>query len=197
MENGVLDNQEAQRLAGEVRALLRQLSDAGRYDLLLHAVGAPLMERLRIEAARSRLSRMVITKDFRFLLADYNKEVILNPVHKALYILFLRHPEGIAFKSLVDYRGELLSTYRMIRPSGERERMEETIDRLVNPTDNAINEKCSRINAAFAALTDEYTLSYYAISSHADCRFGSSQRVWFRRLKVIKLPRELVDMQFA
>lgn len=197
MENGVLDNQEAQRLATEARALLRRLSEASRYDLLLHVVGAPLMERLRIEAARSRLSRLVITGGFRFLLADYGKEVILNPIHKALYILFLRHTEGIAFKSLVDYRGELLSIYRIIRPGGEREKMEETIDRLVNPIDNAINEKCSRINAAFAALMDEYTLSYYAISSHADCRFGSSQRVWFRRLKVINLPRSLVDMQFA
>jgi len=192
-----LDNQEAQRMAGEARDLLCRLKDAGRYDLLLHAVGAPLLERLRIEAARSKLSRMVITKDFRFLLADYGKEVILNPVHKALYILFLRHTEGITFKSLVDYRGELLSIYKMIRLNGEKERMEETIDRLVNPTDNAINEKCSRINAAFAALMDDYTLSYYAISSHAGCRFDSSQRVWFRRVKVINLPRELVDMQFC
>lgn len=191
-----MDNQSAQQLSLEAAGIIRKLQAAGRYDLLLQAVGVPLLERLRVEAARSKLSRLVITKDFRFLLVDYNKEVELNPVHKALYILFLRHSEGIEFKRLVEHRDELLALYRRILPYGEKEKVEETVNRLVDPTDNAINEKCSRIKAAFSTLMDQYTLSYYAICSHADCQFPSSQRVWFRRLKVVNLPRELVEMQF-
>lgn len=196
MEKEILDNQEAQKLADTAAEMLRRLHSAERYDLLLHAVGVPLLERLRIEAARSKLSRLVITRDFRFLLTDYDKEVILNPVHKALYILFLRHTEGIEFKSLIDHREELLQIYRSMVPNSERERIEETVDRLVNPVDNAVNEKCSRIKAAFSAIMDEYTLTYYAISSHANRQFKGSQRVWFRRIKVINLPRELIEMQF-
>lgn len=77
------------------------------------SISVPVLEQLRIEAARATLSPLVITEDYRFLLPDYgNKEVQLSPIHKALYLLFLNHPEGIEFKNLVDHREELLSLYR-------------------------------------------------------------------------------------
>ena len=91
----------------EVRKLAEQLMAEGRKDLLLKAIGVPLLEELRIEAAKGKLSRLVITEDYRFVLADYdNLEVELQPVHKAVYLLFLAHPEGIEFKRLGDYRQE-------------------------------------------------------------------------------------------
>ena len=99
-------------MASEVGRLARQLQMAGRRDLLLRAIGAPLLEELRIEAARAKLSRLLITKDYRFVLVDFNrKEVELQPVHKAVYLLFLAHPEGIEFKRLADYREELIRYY--------------------------------------------------------------------------------------
>ena len=49
--------------AQEVKRLVSQLQAEGRTDLLLHAIGVPLLEELRIEAAKGRLSRLVITKD--------------------------------------------------------------------------------------------------------------------------------------
>ena len=84
-----------EEIAKEIRRLIEQLQMAGRNDLLLHAVGVPLLEELRIEAAKGKLSRLVITKDYRFILEDYHQEVELQPVHKAVYLLFLAHPEGI------------------------------------------------------------------------------------------------------
>ena len=95
-------------IAEQLRQLATQLQMAGRKDLLLKAIGAPLLEELRIEAARAKLSRLMITKDYWFILMDYDqKEVELQPVHKAVYLLFLAHPEGIEFKRLADYREEL------------------------------------------------------------------------------------------
>ena len=70
--------------AQEVKRLVSQLQSEGRTDLLLHAIGVPLLEELRIEAAKGRLSKLVITKDYRFILEDYQKEVELQPVHKAV-----------------------------------------------------------------------------------------------------------------
>ena len=72
--------------AQELKRLVAQLQAEGRNDLLLKAIGVPLLEELRIEAAKGQLSRLVITKDYRFLLADYQKEVELQPVHKAVYL---------------------------------------------------------------------------------------------------------------
>lgn len=180
----------SEEAALELKKLAEQLMAAGRKDLLLRAIGVPLLEELRIEAAKGKLSRLVITKDYRFMLEDYHQEVELQPVHKAVYLLFLAHPEGIEFKRLSDYREELLEYYMKTAKMMDKEKIIESVDHLVNPLDNAINEKCSRIKKVFMELMDEYRASYYIISSHTQKHIAG--RVWYERLKVITLPRELV-----
>ena len=182
-----------EEIAEQVRLLAGQLQMAGRKDLLLKAIGAPLLEELRIEAARAKLSRLLITKDYRFFLMDYEQnEVELQPVHKAVYLLFLAHPEGIEFKRLGDYREELTRYYMATAKLMDKEKIMEGVDHLVNPLDNAINEKCSRIKKVFLDMMDEYAASYYIISGHTQKHVAGSSRVWYERLKVITLPRELV-----
>ena len=176
----------------ELKRLIEQLQAEGRKDLLLKAIGVPLLEGLRIEAAKGRLSRLVITGDYRFILEDYHKEVELQPVHKAVYLLFLAHPEGIEFKRLANYREELTRYYMATAKIMDKEKVMESVDHLINPLDNAINEKCSRIKKVFLELMDEYTASYYIISSHTQKHIAGSSRIWYERLKVITLPRELV-----
>lgn len=178
-------------MALEVKRLAEQLAAADRKDLLLRAIGVPLLEELRIEAARGELSRLVITEDYRFVLEDYHQEVELQPVHKAVYLLFLAHPEGIEFKRLADYRQELMEYYMRTARWMDREKIVESVDKLVNPLDNAINEKCSRIKKVFLDMMDEYRASYYIIGSHTKKHIGG--RVWYERLKMIRLPRELVE----
>lgn len=189
MSELILSPEEA---AQEVKRLAMQLQQSGRQDLLLHALGVPLLEELRIEAAKGRLSRLVITEDYRFVLEDYHKEVELQPVHKAVYLLFLAHPEGIEFKRLAEYRDELLGYYMSTAKMMDKEKVIESVDHLTDPLDNAINEKCSRIKKVFLELMDEYTASYYFISSHTQKHIAGSSRIWYERLKVITLPRELV-----
>ena len=181
-----------EEVAQELRRLVGELQTEGRYDLLLKAIGVPLLEELRIEAAKGRLSRLVITEDYRFILEDYHQEVELQPVHKAVYLLFLAHPEGIEFKRLADYREELTRYYMATAKIMDKEKVIESVDHLINPLDNAINEKCSRIKKVFLELMDEYTASYYIISSHTQKHIAGSSRIWYERLKVITLPRELV-----
>ena len=185
-----------EEIAEQLKHLAEQL--LGRKDLLLRAIGVPLLEELRIEAARAKLSRLLITKDYRFILVDYHhQEVELQPVHKAVYLLFLSHPEGIEFKKLADYRDELERYYMATAKMTDKEKVVEGVDHLVNPLDNAINEKCSRIKKVFLGMMDEYTASYYIISSHTQKHIAGSSRIWYERLKVITLPRELVVTQFA
>ena len=181
-----------EEIARQIRRLIEQLQIAGRNDLLLHAVGVPLLEELRIEAAKGKLSRLVITKDYRFILEDYHQEVELQPVHKAVYLLFLAHPEGIEFKRLAEYREELTRYYMATAKMMDKEKIIESVDHLVNPLDNAINEKCSRIKKVFFDMMDEYVASYYIISGHTQKHIAGSSKIWYERLKIIKLPRELV-----
>jgi len=135
----------------------------------------------------------LITKDYRFILVDYdNREVVLQPIHKAVYLLFLAHPEGIEFKRLSEYQDELRDYYRKTSMGMDEQKIEEGISRLVNPLDNAINEKCSRIKKTFLSMMDEYTANYYIISGHVKRHMEGSNKTWYERLKIITLPRELV-----
>lgn len=127
-----------------------------------------------------KLSKLTITKDCSILLSDYNQEVKLEPIVKAVYLLFLNHPEGIAFKYLPDYRKELADIYQKIKPYGLTERAIRSIEDVTNPLLNSINEKCSRIRAAFMPLVDASLLDQYII-------IGKSGEA-----KKISLPRELV-----
>lgn len=111
-----------------------------------------------------KMSRVTISKDGIILLTDYQKEVKMEPIVKAVYLLFLKHPEGIAFKCLPDYREELLGIYQKIKPFGLTERAIRSIEDVTNPLLNSINEKCSRIRAAFLSEVDPTLLEQYIVT---------------------------------
>lgn len=73
-------------------------------------------------------------------------EVKMPALPKALYFVFLNHPEGFPLKHLIDYREELLSWYRRL---SNRISLEKSINDLTDPTNNSANEKISRIREAF------------------------------------------------
>ena len=185
-----------EEVAAELSQLVRVLRAAGRNDLLLRSIGAPVLEELRLEAAKAKLSRLRITKDYRLFLVDYgNVEIELNPVHKAVYLLFLNHPEGIEFKKLSNYRDELLRYYMTTAIMMDKEKIIEGVDHLTDPMDNAINEKCSRIKKTILSMMDVYSASYYYISGHTQRHVEGSSRIWYERLKIITLPRDLVERE--
>ena len=111
-----------------------------------------------------KLSKLTITKDYAIILSDYdNKEVKMEPLVKVVYLLFLKHPEGIAFKQLPDYRQELIDIYNDLRPLGLNRRSLQSIEDVTNPLLNSINEKCSRIRATFYAEVDASLADQYCI----------------------------------
>lgn len=189
----MITDRTPEEIAAELSQLVRELVAAGRNDLLLRSIGVSVLEELRIEAAKSRLSRLLITKDYKIILVDYNnKEVEMTPVHKAVYLLFLNHPEGIEFKKLSEYRDELLQYYMSTAKLMDKQTITESVDMLVNPLNNSINEKCSRIKSIFLNMMDQYTANNYIISGHTQKHFAGSSKIWYERLKVITLPRDLV-----
>ena len=128
-----------------------------------------------------KFSRLTITKDGNIMLTDYNKEVRMEPLTKAVYLLFLKHPEGIAFKELPDYRKELADLYAMIKPLGLTDRVIKSSEDVTNPLLNSINEKCSRIKAAFIAEVDTTLVDQYFITGKS----GEHKRVTIPRTFVI------------
>ena len=123
---------------------------------------------------------LTISKKHRFFLGDNRIEVHMEPLVKAVYLLFLSHPEGIIFKDLPDYRGELTKIYSEVRPWGLSERALQSIEDVTNPLLNSINEKCARIRGAFVGEFDDYMAKYYYVEG----KRGEAKK--------IMLPRDLV-----
>lgn len=128
-----------------------------------------------------RFSRLTITKKCDVMLTDYNKEVRMEPLTKAVYLLYLKHPEGIAFKALPDFRRELADLYVKIKPFGLNDRVIKSIEDVTNPLLNSINEKCSRIKAAFVAEVDASLADQYYITGKS----GEQKKVTLPRKMVI------------
>lgn len=88
--------------------------------------------------------------------ADYNIALIspdgamtkvkMPVLSRVLFIVFLNAPEGIVLKRLSEKRKELLDLYQDI---SRRTIKETSIDSLIDPTSNSINEKISRIRRGF------------------------------------------------
>ena len=152
--NSQLDGESIGDLIREIRERVEKLRQRGLaasvLDELLHPEG--------------RLSQMVITKDFRIILPDYHDmEIKMEPLVKAVYLLFLKHPEGIRFKELPGYREELSGIYLKLKPNGLTDRVKRSIEDVTNPLLNSINEKCARIRGAFVGQFDNYLAKYYYI----------------------------------
>ena len=132
--------------------------------------------------------QLVVTEDYKVVLADRaDTEVKMEPLVKAIYLLFLSHPEGIVLKYLPDYRTELTSIYLLLRPSGMTARVEKSIKDVTNPTLNSINEKCARIRKIFAGILPRSIARYYAITG----KRGEAKKIDLVRANVIwecKLP---------
>ena len=106
---------------------------------------------------------LTISKNYRIFLGDKRIEVHMEPLVKAVYLLFLSHPEGINFKDLPDYRDELTMIYDKVRPWGLTDRALQSIEDVTNPLLNSINEKCAKIRKAFTTILDGSIAEHYCI----------------------------------
>ncbi|MBR4898296.1 MAG: hypothetical protein IKZ48_05875 [Prevotella sp.] len=154
----------------------------------LKAYGVDDAEIVAVMNEEELFPQLVVTEDYKVILADgADTEVKMEPLVKAVYLLFLSHPEGIVLKCLPGYRKELTSLYLLLRPYGMTDRVMQSIEDVTNPTLNSINEKCARIRKAFSGLLPKSVARYYSISG----KRGEAKKIDLVRANVIwrcKLP---------
>ena len=131
--DGMLEQMEA----SELLALMEKVKDR------LRALGV----------ADAQPVNLFIDKKFTIRLNSINGPAMpLRPLVKALFVLFLRHPEGILLKERDRYRQELAVSAR--------------IGRLVNLQDNSFSEKASVLNARLEELLPAGTAEDYKIHGY-------------------------------
>lgn len=145
-------DEQMEEAADEVREAIKRL--------LLKGFSASVIRSWLEEDVK--LSRLRITRRFKILLVDYDKEVKMGPLPKTVFLFFLRHPEGIMFSHLMDYTDELLHIYSQVCRSDDPDKMHESVGRLTDPFDNSINEKCAAVKKAFMLqIEDSIARNYY------------------------------------
>ena len=114
-------------------------------------------------------SRLEITPiTFQILLPDYHREIKFNAQIKALYVLFLNHPEGIRMKEIGDYKEEYKQLYLYFTNRGNVEQLRLAVDKLFdayNP--NTLNVKKSQCSEQLRiAIPEDNLRQYYEIQVH-------------------------------
>lgn len=172
-------DRETIKMLDEVKYKIALLRNKGVSDAILGELVKPEV----------KLSRIIIHKNYDITLPDYdNMEIKMTPLVKAVFILFLKHPEGILFKELSDYREELAAIYGDIKWTAKMQGKNEAgatiysrhIVDVTNPLSNSINEKCTRIKEAFLLKFHESLAENYFITG----KRGEPKR--------IRLPEELI-----
>ena len=163
------------RIGQEIRSRVLELESRGLSSIIIRKL---------VGEVPDKPGRLMIDAHFRIFLPDYNNmEIDLSPLQKTVFFLFLRHPEGIYFKNLDDYHKELFDIYSSITGRSDRKAIMQSIDRLTDPYDNSINEKCARIKMAFVSKFNDELARWYYI----DGKKGERKR--------ILLPRDLVTWE--
>ena len=130
-----------------------------------------------------KLSHLRITRHWAIILDDFDRqEVKMDTLTKAVFLLFLKHPEGIRYKDLCDHRSELESIYMSISGRSNLESMRKSISDLTDSvTSNSINEKVSKAKKAFRDVVDERIAKFYYI----DGKQGAAKSIALDRSLVI------------
>ena len=139
----------------------------------LKQMGVNLAILEQIVHGKDQLSRLVVTKELEIKLPDYDATIMMRPLPKAVYLLFLKHHEGIRFKELPEHRDELMSIYEKLRRGPLSDKEQQSVVMATDPLNNSINEKCARIREAFVAHFDDRLARYYYIDGNR----GETKRI--------------------
>ena len=166
---------------------MKQLEQSLSLPEIHHALA--VMESLRMKMLfaqnfrqSSPPSKLLIRRNGKIYLPDYaNMEIKMPTLEKALYILYLKHPEGIYISSLNEHRHELYDIYARLSNRGLMEDMRKRIDDMTNVLRDQTSVKISRIKKAFTDALGNALAEHYIIQGE------NAER------KSIKLDRSLVE----
>lgn len=150
MELLAIDN-DTHTIVRTVRTLLNQLRNRG-------------LDQTTIDNLLHERSCGKISLDQNGVLSlSLNKKVYLNPVERSLYILFLKHDQGISAKDIWQYYDELCEIYSHQTVYDEKDRIEAVVDALCDDNKATFHTNISRIKRKISDTVGKIEAEKYAI----------------------------------
>ena len=160
---------EISKLREETEDKVRQINLMGHDSIFKYS----LVRSCNEEAVFPNLfPNLYVRKDFSFLIRDVEEDIVIDlkdAMHKTVYLLFLRHPEGIRHGEFAQYREEIVKIYGKFRPTyidynGEFDPLKNLIE-YAQP----LVERVSRINGNIKqTIGDEKIAAGYIIQNVGD-----------------------------
>ena len=109
------------------------------------------------------MSELLVTRQHRIILTGFGgREIVMPPLQKAVYLLFLNHPDGISFYDLPDHRNELMHIYSLLSGRSDLEGMRESVDSIVDRFSDSVSVHLARIRKAFiSVMPPDIARNYY------------------------------------
>ncbi len=162
---GALERQRLQmmdELTALIRSYVLKFHIMPPLDEIMHEYG----QKFLIAADPDRpFSPIIVNGNLEIVLPYYNELIIrLTPLQKIVYLLFLRHPDGLILKRIGDYFDELQELYLLVKPGADESLARSSVADLCNPLSDSLNQKLSMIRRSLRLQLDRSELvDYYAV----------------------------------
>lgn len=112
------------------------------------------------------ISPVVINADMEIVLPGYDEmHLRLTPLCRAIYILFLLHPEGIVLKNIDSYSRQLRDIYLLVKPGADDALAAASLADICSPGSESLLQKISLIKRAVSRqLINPATARHFIIS---------------------------------
>lgn len=152
-------------LDDETTALVRAVKDLLR-DLRTRGLDDDTIETL---LRRDGPGRLVLDRRGLIKLPDYGITTLyLSPIERTLYILLMRHEDGIPATDLWMYYDELCAIYRSQTVYDDPDKIDSAVDTLCEDSRAALQITVSRIKRKFVDKVGRVAAEQYAIVRNRD-----------------------------
>ncbi len=135
-------DEEYEKLEDQLRSLITE------YILRTHSDPTEKLRKAltgKIVISPTMESPIVVNNDFKIILPDYDEvELKMSCIQKMLYMFFMRHPDGVRLKDLVDHASELAAIYSCLKDCPRAEAMQKVEQYMCSS--ELRNQALSKIN---------------------------------------------------
>lgn len=182
----VMMNEEVRQTNLQIaRDILRQIEEVSK-DGTVEIIFAGDIRKYIALLQEEGLSPLVIDSRLQIRLPLYELTLELPPLAKALYMLYMRHPEGLYRKQITDCREELLHLYSACVGRRIDSDMRRTIDHLTDFSTKNADKQMFLINRSFRRALAEKAEHYIPVNA----KRGERKRLDFDRVSFL-LPDSL------
>ena len=139
-------DEEYEKLEDQLRSLITE------YILRTHSDPTEKLRKAlmgKIVISPTMESPLVVNNDFKIILPDYDEvELKMSCIQKMLYMFFMRHPDGVRLKNLVDHASELAAIYSCLKDCPRAEAMQKVEQYMCSS--ELRNQALSKINRIVA-----------------------------------------------